>query len=51
MATADDILNVRMHTLGIVEHSLSLQQGGKDYTWRMYDVGGAVRVFSLTSEL
>jgi hypothetical protein len=33
-----------MRTLGVVEHSLSVKQGGTDYTWRMYDVGGAVRL-------
>jgi hypothetical protein len=31
-----------MRTLGVVEHSLSVHQGGIEYTWRMYDVGGAV---------
>lgn len=39
--TTEDILNVRMRTLGVVEHSLSVQHGGENYTWRMYDVGGA----------
>jgi len=39
--TTEDILHVRMKTLGVVEHSLSINQAGKEYTWRMYDVGGA----------
>ncbi|GLB36979.1 putative G protein alpha subunit [Lyophyllum shimeji] len=41
LPTTEDILNVRMKTLGVVEYSLSVQQAGRDYTWRMYDVGGA----------
>ncbi|KAG5640732.1 hypothetical protein DXG03_007379, partial [Asterophora parasitica] len=40
-ARSEDILNVRIQTLGVVEHALSVKQAGKDYTWRMYDVGGA----------
>ena len=36
-----------MRTLGVVEHSLSVKEGGSDYTWRMYDVGGAVCLASL----
>jgi hypothetical protein len=44
-----------MRTLGVVEHALCVKQGGTDYTWRMYDVGGAVwvplahlKIFTLT---
>ncbi|KAF5385985.1 hypothetical protein D9615_002621 [Tricholomella constricta] len=39
--TTEDILHARMQTLGVVEHSLSVHQAGKEYTWRMFDVGGA----------
>ncbi|KAG6919341.1 hypothetical protein DXG01_006887 [Tephrocybe rancida] len=41
MPTTEDILHVRMQTLGVVEHQFLVHQAGKDYTWRMYDVGGA----------
>jgi hypothetical protein len=40
----DDILNVRLQTLGVVEHSFDIGLGGSCYNWKMYDVGGAVRV-------
>ncbi|PPQ80210.1 hypothetical protein CVT25_003563 [Psilocybe cyanescens] len=37
----DDILNVRLQTLGIMEHSIPIYTGGKTYDWKLYDVGGA----------
>jgi hypothetical protein len=43
MLPLEDILNARMQTLGVVEHSLPLHRGNADIMWRMYDVGGAVR--------
>lgn len=39
---SDDILNVRLQTLGVKEHSLEISLGGIIYNWLMYDVGGAV---------
>lgn len=45
--TADDILNVRLQTLGVIEHNLTINTGGSIYDWKLYDVGGAVRpIFS-----
>ncbi|KAH9484813.1 Guanine nucleotide-binding protein alpha-4 subunit [Psilocybe cubensis] len=37
----DDILNVRLQTLGIMEHSIPIYTGGRTYDWKLYDVGGA----------
>jgi len=42
MRWADDILNVRLQTLGVTEHALKITMGGTLYDWRLYDVGGAV---------
>ncbi|KAF7782097.1 hypothetical protein Agabi119p4_1473 [Agaricus bisporus var. burnettii] len=39
--TTDDILNVRLQTLGIMEHSFPVTMGGLSYNWKLYDVGGA----------
>ncbi|KAG6826382.1 hypothetical protein H0H92_016045 [Tricholoma furcatifolium] len=41
LPTTEDILNVRIQTLGVIEHQFVVPQAGQDYTWRMYDVGGA----------
>jgi hypothetical protein len=41
---SEDILNVRLQTLGVIEHSFDINLGGISYNWKMYDVGGAVRV-------
>jgi guanine nucleotide-binding protein G(i) subunit alpha len=38
----DDVLNVRLQTLGVIEHSFPINLGGMMYEWRLYDVGGAV---------
>lgn len=43
----DDILNVRLQTLGVTEHSFDLDIGGVRFNWLLYDVGGAVRVSGL----
>ncbi|KAH8806758.1 guanine nucleotide binding protein, alpha subunit [Flagelloscypha sp. PMI_526] len=37
----DDILNVRLQTLGVVEHHFKIDMFGVVYDWKMYDVGGA----------
>jgi hypothetical protein len=37
-------MNVRLRTLGIAEHSFDIHHAGADYTWLLYDVGGAVRL-------
>ncbi|KXN87698.1 Guanine nucleotide-binding protein G(i) subunit alpha [Leucoagaricus sp. SymC.cos] len=39
--TTDDILNVRLQTLGVMEHSFPITMGGLSYNWKIYDVGGA----------
>ncbi|KAG8977419.1 hypothetical protein FRC05_001817 [Tulasnella sp. 425] len=40
--TNDDILNARLMTAGIVEHSFQINTGGdKAVEWRIYDVGGS----------
>ena len=42
MVSLDDILNVRLQTLGVMEHSFPVSMAGKTYHWKLYDVGGAV---------
>ncbi|PPQ82402.1 hypothetical protein CVT24_002297, partial [Panaeolus cyanescens] len=37
----DDILHVRLQTLGVMEHTFPISTGGKTYDWKLYDVGGA----------
>lgn len=44
---AEDILNVRLRSLGIVEHSYHVKHGGTEYNWILYDVGGAVSFIPL----
>ncbi|OAX40910.1 G-protein alpha subunit [Rhizopogon vinicolor AM-OR11-026] len=36
-----DLLNVRLQTLGVAEHSFDIELCGARYNWLMYDVGGA----------
>jgi len=36
-----DILNVRLQTLGVMEHTFPINMGGATYDWKLYDVGGA----------
>ncbi|KAF9557492.1 G-protein alpha subunit [Agrocybe pediades] len=38
----DDILHVRLQTLGVQEHRFPIPMAGKTYDWKLYDVGGAV---------
>lgn len=40
---SDDILHVRLQTLGVMEHSFPVTLAGRSCRWKMYDVGGAVR--------
>ncbi|KAF8802720.1 G-alpha-domain-containing protein [Phlegmacium glaucopus] len=37
----NDILNVRLQTLGVMEHSFPVHMAGRTYNWKLYDVGGA----------
>ncbi|KAH6906539.1 guanine nucleotide binding protein, alpha subunit [Coprinopsis sp. MPI-PUGE-AT-0042] len=39
--TTNDILRVRLRTLGVIEHNFSVLMGGSTYNWRLFDVGGA----------
>jgi hypothetical protein len=41
----DDILHVRLQTLGVTEHSFDINVAGTHYTWLLYDVGGAVSFY------
>jgi hypothetical protein len=41
----DDILHVRLQTLGVTEHSFDITVAGTHYTWILYDVGGAVSCY------
>lgn len=40
---AEDILHVRLQTIGVNEHQFDINLGGTQYNWLLYDVGGAVR--------
>lgn len=42
ISVVDDILHVRLQTLGVTEHSFDINYGGTHYTWILYDVGGSV---------
>ncbi|KAF9241773.1 G-protein alpha subunit [Melanogaster broomeanus] len=42
LPTTADLLNVRLQTLGVAEHSFDIELCGSRYNWLMYDVGGAV---------
>lgn len=37
----DDVLHVRLQTLGVTEHTFDIDFGGGRYNWLLYDVGGA----------
>ncbi|KAF8196537.1 guanine nucleotide binding protein, alpha subunit [Pholiota molesta] len=39
--TNDDILAVRLRTLGVMQHSFPMNMAGRSYNWTLYDVGGA----------
>ncbi|EIM81071.1 G-protein alpha subunit [Stereum hirsutum FP-91666 SS1] len=41
MPTTEDILHVRLQTLGVTEHTFDINFGGGHYNWYLYDVGGA----------
>jgi len=41
LPTTDDILHVRLQTLGVTEHSFDINFAGTHYSWILYDVGGA----------
>jgi hypothetical protein len=36
-STLDDVLNVRLQTIGISEHAFKINLGGVAYNWLMYD--------------
>lgn len=42
---ADDMLHVRLQTVGVIEHSMKVNTVGGSYIWRIYDVGGTVSGF------
>jgi len=48
ISSLDDILHVRLQTLGVTEHAFDINVGGNHYSWILYDVGGAVRCSSLS---
>ncbi|KAH9859156.1 G-protein alpha subunit [Lenzites betulinus] len=37
----EDILHVRLQTIGVTEHAFDINLGGTQYNWLLYDVGGA----------
>ncbi|EJD06518.1 guanine nucleotide binding protein alpha subunit [Fomitiporia mediterranea MF3/22] len=39
--STDDILRVRLQTMGIASHEFMVQVSGKSVIWHLYDVGGA----------
>ncbi|KAJ7586366.1 guanine nucleotide binding protein, alpha subunit [Mycena floridula] len=41
LPSTDDILNVRLQTLGVIEHTFPINMQGSVFEWRLYDVGGA----------
>ncbi|KAH9839028.1 G-protein alpha subunit [Rhodofomes roseus] len=41
LPSTDDILHVRLQTLGVKEHAFDINMGGVTYNWLLYDVGGA----------
>ncbi|KAJ7354516.1 guanine nucleotide binding protein, alpha subunit [Mycena albidolilacea] len=38
--STDDMLHVRLQTVGVIEHSMKVNTVGGNYIWRIYDVGG-----------
>lgn len=47
MIKPDDILHVRLQTLGVTEHSFDIDIAGVHYSWLLYDVGGAVSDYNV----
>jgi len=41
LPATEDLLNVRLQTLGVVEHSFDISLSGTHVNWLLYDVGGA----------
>ncbi|THG93558.1 hypothetical protein EW145_g8347, partial [Phellinidium pouzarii] len=41
LPATEDILNVRLQTLGVKEHSFDISMSGTRVNWLLYDVGGA----------
>ncbi|KAI5118923.1 hypothetical protein M0805_003747 [Coniferiporia weirii] len=41
LPATEDILNVRLQTLGVKEHSFDISMSGAHVNWLLYDVGGA----------
>ncbi|KAH9932542.1 guanine nucleotide binding protein, alpha subunit [Fomitopsis serialis] len=41
LPSTEDILHVRLQTLGVKEHAFDISMGGINYNWLLYDVGGA----------
>ncbi|EJF65613.1 G-alpha-domain-containing protein [Dichomitus squalens LYAD-421 SS1] len=41
MPSNEDILHVRLQTIGVTEHAFDINLGGTNYNWLLYDVGGA----------
>ncbi|ETW81152.1 hypothetical protein HETIRDRAFT_410248 [Heterobasidion irregulare TC 32-1] len=41
LPSTDDILHVRLQTLGVTEHTFDIDFAGGRYNWLLYDVGGA----------
>ncbi|KAI0762174.1 G-protein alpha subunit [Trametes elegans] len=41
LPTNEDILHVRLQTIGVTEHAFDVSLGGTHYNWLLYDVGGA----------
>ncbi|GJE90040.1 G-protein alpha subunit [Phanerochaete sordida] len=39
--STEDVLHVRLQTLGVTEHSIDIDIGGVRFNWLLYDVGGA----------
>ncbi|KDQ57357.1 hypothetical protein JAAARDRAFT_35986 [Jaapia argillacea MUCL 33604] len=39
--TTDDILHARIQTMGVAEHTFSVDLHGSSVTWHLFDVGGA----------
>ncbi|KAF7315987.1 hypothetical protein MIND_00115800 [Mycena indigotica] len=40
--TTDDVLRVRLQTIGVVEHSIPVKTAGGTHLWKIYDVGGVL---------
>ncbi|KAJ7019202.1 guanine nucleotide binding protein, alpha subunit [Mycena alexandri] len=38
--STDDVLHVRLQTIGVIEHSLKVNTVAGSYIWKIYDVGG-----------